>query len=256
MLELAWWRSGHGSPVLIARRRGRLHGPSWVLRFRRGPSVWPWHGRWLPRHSLRRVIIVALAWALAAPPVLGSLLGPLLRLVLRRRLELWLLVLRRLWMLLGLLRLRRLLEVRLLMLLGLLGLLGLRRLLRLLEMRLLMLLGLLRLLWLSGLLRALRGLRLLVSPLLAPGAIMIVIVCQGLAACQPKSQGKANQRARGWPIPSGVNTCVHEFLLDHQRWWTVHDGQACPKMPARHNAKSTLGTTHRRMSFWVLRCLA
>jgi len=227
--------------------------------------VWPRHGRWLPRHSLRRVIIVALAWALAAPPVLRSLLGPLLRLVLRRRLELRLLVLRRLWTLLGLLRLLRLLEVRLLMLLGLLGLLGLLRLLRLrrlLEMRLLMLLGLLgllgllRLLWLSGLLRALRGLHLLVSPLLAPGAIMIVIVCQGLAACQPKSQGKANQRARGWPIPSGVNTCVHEFLLDHQRWWTVHDGQACPKMPARHNAKSTLGTTHRRMSFWVLRCLA
>jgi hypothetical protein len=175
-----------------------------VLRL--GPAVL--HGFRRSLHPRLRVLIVPIARALAAPTVLGSILWRLLVLGL---LELGLLMLLRLsllrllmllWLRLLLLLVLRLLELRLLMLLWLL--LWRLLVLRLLELRLLMLLWLLlrllvlRLLVLRRL--ALRWLALLrrflpwrVSVLIAPTAILLVIVGQRLAGAESKQQDKAGR---------------------------------------------------------------
>jgi hypothetical protein len=75
---------GHGAARFEVCRG--LHRPSRVLRL--GPPVL--HGFRLSRHPRLRVLIVAIAWALAAQAVLRTLLR---RLLVLRLLELWLLML-------------------------------------------------------------------------------------------------------------------------------------------------------------------
>jgi hypothetical protein len=158
------------------------------------------HGLWLSWHSLLRVLVVAVAWVLAAP----TMLRPLRLLVLLRLLELRLMLRLSLGWLLMLLRL---LELRLMLLRLSLG-------------RLLMLLGLLGLLLGLLMLLSLRRLPLPRLPRLGsvPSVILIVVVGQSLAG--PKQQDKTNEPARNRAIPSNLKVRVHESLLVYQRGWT------------------------------------
>jgi len=141
-----------------------------MLRFWRGAPVLHRRGFRLSWHSLLRVLVMAIAWVLAAPTTL-------------RTLRLRLLVLLRL---LGLRLMLRLPLGWLLVLLGRLGLLGL-----------LMLLSL----WLLALMLRLP---LLVSVLVASLVLVLVLIGQRLAGSQPEKQAETSQPARNRPIPSNI----------------------------------------------------
>ena len=205
MLRMSGW--GRHRALALCRRR-RLHRSSRILHFRRGPPML--RGLRLSLHPLRRVFLVAIARALAAPAVLRLPLQ--WRLLMLRLLGLrWLLMLRlSLWRLLRRLMLLRPLKLRLLMLrLSLLRLLMLRlSLRRLLMLRLCLWCRLMLRLSLRWLLmrRLLLGLLMLLSlrlalmlglPLLVSAvSLVLLFIGQGFAGPKPQQQDKEGHRVR------------------------------------------------------------